>query len=94
MNRKKKTERFLSDPGLSSVVNKIEKRPAHQSLDAVDRPGVKALYDGLRTMMVGQNEEVRAFVTCVNILSSSTSRKSVITVMEVDFAGRKAGLVS
>ena len=30
-------------------MNKIEKRPAHQSLDAVDRPGVKALYDGLNS---------------------------------------------
>ena len=36
--------------------------------------------------MIGQNDEARAFVTCVNILSSSTPGKIVIGV---DFAGCK-----
>lgn len=39
-----------------------------------------------RTIMIGQNDEARAFVTCVNILSSSTPGKIVIGV---DFAGCK-----
>lgn len=40
-----------------------------------------------RTIMIGQNGEARAVVTCVNILHSLTPGKAI---MEVDFAGRKA----
>lgn len=39
------------------------------------------------TIMIGQNGEARAFVTCVNIFHSLMPGKAI---MEVNFAGRKA----